>query len=77
VALQEKTHTLEEIRNTNILALKSSNIEYLIPKAFRILFIILIGIAILAIVANWTIITAAPLTVQLTSTVTPVTTPTP
>ncbi len=32
----------QEVRSINIVALKSSNIEYLIPKAFRVLFVLLI-----------------------------------
>lgn len=32
----------EEVKSINIIALKSSNIEYLIPKAFRVLFILII-----------------------------------
>ncbi|TLU81626.1 MAG: hypothetical protein FDX21_11155 [Chlorobium sp.] len=31
----------EEAKNINIIALKSTNIEYLIPKAFRVLFLII------------------------------------
>lgn len=32
----------EDVKSINIVALKSSNIEYLIPKAFRILFILIV-----------------------------------
>jgi hypothetical protein len=32
----------EEVKSINIVALKSSNIEYLIPKAFRVLFILIV-----------------------------------
>jgi len=38
----KKAQVAQEIRSINIIALKSSNIEYLIPKAFRILFILII-----------------------------------
>jgi hypothetical protein len=31
----------EEVNSINIVALKSSNIEYLIPKAFRVLFVLI------------------------------------
>jgi hypothetical protein len=32
----------QEVKSINIIALKSSNIEYLIPKAFRVLFVLII-----------------------------------
>jgi hypothetical protein len=79
--LQQKNKALEEIGDTQILALKSSNIEYLIPRAFRFLFIFIILVAILSLFANWNTVTSSPLTVHLTSTVmpssTPIFTPTP
>lgn len=37
-----KAKIAEEISSIKIVALKSSNIEYLIPKAFRILFLLII-----------------------------------
>lgn len=38
----QKAKVAEEVSSINIVALKSSNIEYLIPKAFRVLFILII-----------------------------------
>lgn len=37
-----KAKIAEEVKSINIIALKSSNIEYLIPKAFRVLFVLII-----------------------------------
>ncbi|MCY9826718.1 RipA family octameric membrane protein [Vibrio chagasii] len=37
-----KAKVAQEVKNINIIALKSSNIEYLIPKAFRVLFVLII-----------------------------------
>lgn len=37
-----KAKIAEEVKSINIIALKSSNIEYLIPKAFRILFVLIV-----------------------------------
>lgn len=38
----KKAKIAEDIISINIIALKSSNIEYLIPKAFRVLFLLII-----------------------------------
>lgn len=38
----QRAKAVEEIKSINIIALKSSNIEYLIPKAFRILFVLIV-----------------------------------
>ncbi|GJM17488.1 MAG: hypothetical protein DHS20C13_28150 [Thermodesulfobacteriota bacterium] len=37
-----KAKIAEEVKGIDIVALKSSNIEYLIPKAFRVLFILIV-----------------------------------
>jgi len=44
----EKSNSLTKIQDDSLVALKASNIEYLIPKAFRILFvgIVLVAIAV-------------------------------
>lgn len=42
-----------EIGQRKIVALKSSSIEYYIPKAFRILFFLVSLAALLAVVFNW------------------------
>lgn len=47
-----KTDAVQEVSSINIIALKSSNIEYLIPKAFRVLFIVIILLTILGAVVN-------------------------
>lgn len=39
-----KSKVTEELKNIKIIAFKSSNIEYLIPRAFRLLFVLLIFI---------------------------------
>lgn len=55
--LQEKSKALEELSGTNILVLKSSNIEYLIPKAFRFIFgLIIFSVLVLSFI-NWGTIT--------------------
>lgn len=75
--MQKKIQALEEITDTNILALKSSKIEYLIPKAFRLLFGFVIVMAIIVAIANWDLIATSPLfAFQTTSTVTPTIVPT-
>jgi len=40
VALQE-AKAVQEVGQSNLIALKASNMEYLIPKAFRVLFILI------------------------------------
>jgi hypothetical protein len=76
-ALRGKTEALEEIANTKILALKSSNIEYLIPKAFRLLFGFVIVVAIVVAVVNRdSIATSSLLAFQTAPTATPTTLPT-
>ena len=46
-------NALEELGKSNIVALKSSNIEYFIPKAFAVLFCGMFLILILIILFNW------------------------
>lgn len=46
-------NALEEVGKANIVALKSSNIEYFIPKAFCVLFTGIFAALILVIVFNW------------------------
>jgi len=50
-----KSQTVEDISSISIVALKSSNVEYLIPRAFRVLFCLVFAAALLATVANWTL----------------------
>lgn len=38
----KKAKIAEKVNSINIIALKSSNIEYLIPKAFRVIFVLII-----------------------------------
>jgi hypothetical protein len=46
-------NALDEVGRSNVLALKSSNIEYFIPKAFGVLFVAIL-IAVLVVVAvSW------------------------
>jgi hypothetical protein len=46
-------NALEEVGKANIVALKSSNIEYFIPNAFCVLFTGIFAALILVIVLNW------------------------
>jgi hypothetical protein len=49
----EEVKAAVEIRQRKIVALKSSNIEFFIPQAFRVLFF-LIGLAVvIAVIFNW------------------------
>lgn len=55
-----KLNALQDVSSLKVIALKSSNIEYYIPKAFRIIFILIAIISIIAIIthfdlfiANW------------------------
>ena len=46
-------HALQEVGRSNLVALKSSNIEYFIPKAFAALFVaILVALAVL-VSSHW------------------------
>jgi len=49
----EEVKAAVEIGQRKIVALKSSNIEYYIPKAFRILFFLVCLAALLALAFNW------------------------
>jgi hypothetical protein len=46
-------NALDDNGKTNIVALKSSNIEYFIPKAFGVLFACILIALIITIVSNW------------------------
>lgn len=74
----KKTKSTVELTNTNIFALSSSNIEYLIPHAFTWLFIFMIIAVIVLTLANWGMITnSSALTLPIPPTPTIVPTPTP
>ena len=45
-------NALQEKAKNSVIALKSTNTEYFIPKAFRIIFLVILIISILAIVLN-------------------------
>lgn len=49
----EEAKALQEISSQQIIALKASNIEYLIPKAFRFLFLSIIISTLLVVGLNW------------------------
>jgi hypothetical protein len=51
----QEVRTAVEISQRRIVALKSSNIEYFIPKAFRIIFFSILLASILAVAFNWAI----------------------
>lgn len=46
-------NALDEVGKANIVALKSSNIEYFIPKAFIILFLCIFAVLIAVIISSW------------------------
>jgi len=48
-----ETNSLEEMGKSNIVALKSSNIEYFIPKAFAALFCAILLVLALIVAFNW------------------------
>jgi hypothetical protein len=48
-----ETNSLEEMGKSKIVALKSSNIEYFIPKAFAALFCAILLVLTLIVVFNW------------------------
>jgi hypothetical protein len=48
----KKNETAQELSSINIIALRSSNTEYLIPKAFRALFFLIILLAIVGAITN-------------------------
>lgn len=49
----EELKALQNVGKTNIIALKSSNFEYYIPKAFRVIFIAIFLTIIIFILPNW------------------------
>ena len=49
----KKLSALQEKKRFNIIALKSSNLEYFIPKAFRVIFIFLSVLSIFMIIINF------------------------
>lgn len=54
-ALKE-AKAVHKLSKFNLVALKSSNIEYLIPKAFMFLFLIIIFLVLVISYLNWEII---------------------
>jgi hypothetical protein len=46
-------NALDEVGRSNIVALKSSNIEYFIPKAFGVLFACILAALVIVVVSNW------------------------
>lgn len=68
------TKAVQEMINTNIIALKSSNIEYVIPQAFRLIFVLIMIGAFIALILNWDTVTSSSLQIP---TLTPVPTFTP
>jgi len=76
----KETKAVREIFNTNIIALNSSGIEYIIPQMFRILFILTFIGSLILLVTNWDVATAStfqipPPTPIPTPTVIPTVTP--
>jgi len=58
--MEERKH-LEKIHDTNIIALKSSNIEYLIPKVFLWIFGGIIFLMLIVLILNWGVVFSTPL----------------
>lgn len=76
----KKTKSAVEIANTNIIALSSSNVEYLIPRAFTWLFVLLIVALMVITLVNWRFIASSSafvFQITPTPTATPILTPTP
>ncbi len=46
-------NALEEVGSSNIVALKSSNIEYFIPKAFGVLYFVILIVMIALVATHW------------------------
>ena len=44
---------LQEVGRSNIVALKSSNIEYFIPKVFAVLFGVILVVLVIVVTSNW------------------------
>lgn len=56
----QKANAIQEISQPNIIALKASNMEYLIPRTFRVLYIlIIVGVAVISAV-NWSSVLKLP-----------------
>jgi len=52
----KKTEALRELSSIRVVALSSSQMEYLIPRAFRVLFLLVFLAVILVIWWNWGIV---------------------
>lgn len=46
-------HAIQEVGRSNIVALKSSNIEYFIPKAFAALFLAILVVLVSLVATHW------------------------
>ena len=46
-------HALQEVGRSNLVALKSSNIEYFIPKAFGALFLVILLAVLVVVTTHW------------------------
>lgn len=57
----KEAKAVQEIFNTKIIALNSSNIEYAIPQAFRVLFILILIGCVIILFSNWDAATASSL----------------
>ena len=51
--LLKKAEAVQEISSIKLMALKSSNIEYLIPRTFRVIFLAILIVVVIVIVRNW------------------------
>lgn len=72
----KEAKAVQEIFNTKIVALKSSNIEYAIPQAFRILFIFILIGSVIILILNWDVVTTSSFQIPIpTPTIAPTTTP--
>lgn len=49
----DELHGLQEVGRSKIVALKSSNIEYFIPKAFAALFLAILVLLVMLVATNW------------------------
>ncbi|WP_226628449.1 hypothetical protein [Alloyangia pacifica] len=56
----QRANAVEEVYRSNIVALRASNMEYLIPRAFRILFVSIIIGAIFFSAWNWESVVTIP-----------------
>jgi hypothetical protein len=48
----QQSNAVQEVSSINIIAFKSSNIEYLIPKSFRVLFVMVVLLTAVGAIAN-------------------------